>query len=163
MLVEKWPNRHSFPRFTRERTEPEGPRRFTVTMRSFVGRRGQFTFEDHEAPWGIVCRNLELNIGNLPNYHGTATFTGGPVPIQDYLPMWANMKAQFVLDGPRVRLQRVDLETDGATTVARGEVDLAHWPEQTHQVKSRVRFPRMREIFFKDEPWPLTGDGDFEG
>ena len=45
--------------------------------------------------------------------------------------MWANMKAQFVLDGPRIHLDRIDLDTDGATTVARGDVDIAHWPEQT--------------------------------
>ena len=32
--------------------------------------------------------------------------------------MWANMKAQFVIDGPRIHLDRIDLETDGATTVA---------------------------------------------
>src|SRR5262249_29898351 len=48
-------------------------------------------------------------------------------------------------------------------TIAKGEVDLGHWPEQTYSVQSRVRFPRMREIFFKNEPWPLSGDGDFDG
>jgi hypothetical protein len=163
MLVEKWPNRHSFPRFTRDDRGPDGPRRFTVTMQSFNGQRGQFSYEDHEAPWSIVCRNLEMRIENLPEYHGTATFDGGTVTIQDNLPMWANMKAQFVLDGPRVHLRRIDLETDGATTVARGDVDLAHWPEQTYQVQSRVTFPRMREIFFRNEPWPLAGDGTFDG
>src|SRR5262249_10977874 len=62
MLVEKWPNRHNFPRFTRERQTPDGPRRFTVTMRSFRAVRGQFAFEDHEAPWSVVCPNLELEI-----------------------------------------------------------------------------------------------------
>jgi hypothetical protein len=163
MLVEKWPNQHNFPRFTRDRQTPEGPRRFTVTMQSFRAVRGQFAFEDHEAPWSVVCPNLDLEIGNLPTYHGTATFSGGTVAIQDYVPMWANMKAQFVLDGPRIHVQRIDLDTDGAVTLARGEVDLAHWPEQTYRVQSKVRFPRMREIFFKNEPWPLQGDGNFDG
>ena len=77
--------------------------------------------------------------------------------------MWANMKAQFVIDGPRIHLERIDLHTDGATTVARGDVDTAHWPNQTYQVQSRVQFPRMRELFFKNETWRVAGDGDFTG
>ena len=44
-----------------------------------------------------------------------------------------------------------------------GAVDLGHWPEQTWHVRSRVHFPRMREIFFAKERWRLTGDGDFTG
>jgi len=163
MLVEKWPNEHNFPKFTREDSGPSGPRRFTVTMRSFRGERGQFTYEDHEAPWGIVCRNLALEIVNGQGYHGTAAFTNGTVTIQDDLPMWANMKAQFTLDGPRVHLSRIDLDTDGATTVAQGDVDLAHWPEQKYSVRSRVQFARMREIFFKNDSWALSGIGDFDG
>jgi hypothetical protein len=163
MLVEKWPTEHNFPRLTRQDDSPRGPRRFTVTMKSFKGERGEFSYEDHEAPWSVVCRKLNLDITNVPEYHGTATFTDGMVTIQDNVPMWTKMKAQFVLDGPRVRLDRIDIDTDGATTVARGEVDLAHWPEQTYQVQSRVQFPRMREIFFRNERWPLAGEGQFAG
>jgi hypothetical protein len=163
MLVEKWPTQHNFPRFTRQDSGPSGPRPFTVTMKSFVGERGQFAYEDHEAPWSILCRNLNLDITNLPQYHGTATFTDGTVTIQDNVPMWTKMKAQFILDGPRVQLGRIDLDTDGARTIAEGEVDLAHWPEQTYRVRSAVQFQRMREIFFRNEPWPLAGQGDFSG
>lgn len=162
MLVEKWANQHSFPRVTRPATS-SGPRRFTTTVRDLRASRGQFAYEDHEAPWGIICRNLDIGIGNLPGYHGTATFSGGTVTIQDYLPMWVNMNAAFDLDGPLIKLSRVDFETDGAVSVARGVVDAAHWPEQTYAVESHVRFPRMREIFFKNEPWKLAGDGDFKG
>ena len=162
MLVEKWQDQHNFPRFTRD-NQPQGERRVTVTMKYLRAFRGQFTYEDHETPWGIICRNLDINMGNLPKYHGTATFTGGTVAIQNYVPMWTNMKARFVLDGPRIHLDRVDLESDGAKSVAIGDVDLAHWPEQTFRVQSRVHFPRMRELFFKDETWNLTGDGDFNG
>jgi hypothetical protein len=163
MLVEKWPTQHNFPRFTRQDNSPTGSRPFTVTMKSFVGERGQFAYEDHEAPWSVVCRNLNLDITNLPQYHGTATFTDGTVTIQDNVPMWTKMKAQFILDGPRVQLGRIDLDTDGARTIAEGEVDLAHWPEQTYRVRSNVQFQRMREIFFRNEPWPLAGQGDFGG
>ena len=163
MLVERWDNAHNFPRFTREDRRPKGPSRITTTLKWLRASRGQFTFEDHETPWSIVCRNLQVDIGNLPKYHGTATFKGGTVTIQDFVPMWANMNASFVLDGPRIQLQRIDLETDGAVTVARGEVDAAHWPNQSYQVQSQVHFPRLRELFFKNEPWRVTGNGDFTG
>src|SRR5262249_44444652 len=49
------------------------------------------------------------------------------------------------------------------TTTGYGDVDLAKWPEMTFQVRSRVSFPRGREIFFKSEPWVLSGDSDFAG
>jgi len=164
MLVEKWDGGHNFPRVSHDDAgKPSGPRRMTTTLRWLRAYRGQFTFEDHETPWSIVCRNLDINIGNLPNYHGTAVFTDGTVTIQDFVPMWAKMKAQFVIDGPRIHLERIDLDTDGATTVARGDVDTAHWPNQGYRVQSRVKFPRMRELFFKDEPWRVTGNGDFNG
>ena len=163
MLVEKWPGQHNFPRFTRSDANRTSPRRFTVTMKSFRGERGQFGYEDHEAPWSILCRNITIGITNKPDYHGTATFTDGSVAIQDYVPMWARMKAEFVLDGPRIQLHRIALDTDGATTLAQGVVDVSRWPEQTYEVQSRVRFQRMREIFFKNDPWPLSGDGDFVG
>jgi hypothetical protein len=163
MLVEKWENLHNFPKFTRDDNQPRTERKVTVTLKYLRAWRGEFSYEDHDTPWSIVCRNLDINIGNLPGYHGTATFTGGTVKIQQYEPMWANMKAQFVLDGPRVRLGRIDLETDGATSIARGEVDLAHWPEQTFLVESRVNFPRMRQLFFTHESWDVSGEGNFSG
>ena len=163
MLVEKWDGAHNFPRFSHDDGKPPGPKRLTTTLKYLHAFRGQFTFEDHETPWSVICRNLDINIGNLPKYHGTATFTGGTVAIQDFVPMWANMKAQFVIDGSRIHLDRIDMDTDGATTVASGDVDMAHWPNQGYQVKSRVNFPRMRELFFKDETWRLAGDGDFTG
>jgi hypothetical protein len=163
MLVEKWDGSHNFPRFSHDDGQPPGPKRMTTTLRHLRAFRGQFSFEDHETPWSVICRNLDVSIGNLPNYHGTATFNGGTVTIQDFVPMWANMKAQFVIDGSRIHLDRIDMDTDGATTVATGDVDLAHWPNQGYQVKSRVNFPRMRELFFKDEPWRLSGAGDFTG
>jgi hypothetical protein len=163
MLVEKWDGAHNFPRFSHDDGKPPGPKRVTTTLKYLRAFRGQFTFEDHETPWSVICPNLDINITNLPNYHGTATFKGGSVTIQDFAPMWANMKAEFVIDGSRIHLPRIDMDTDGATTIASGDVDMGHWPNQGYQVKSRVNFPRMRELFFKDESWRLAGAGDFTG
>jgi hypothetical protein len=163
MLVEKWDGAHNFPRFSHDDGKPPRPRPVTVTLRYLRAYRGQFAFEDHETPWSVICRNLDINIGNLPNYHGTATFDDGAVTIQDFVPMWAKMKAQFVIDGSRIHLPRIDLDTDGATTIAQGDVDMGHWPNQSYTVQSRVQFPRMRQLFFKDETWDLSGDGRFTG
>jgi len=163
MLVEKWEGGHNFPRFNHDDGKPPGPRRVTTTLKFLHAYRGQFAFEDHETPWSVICPNLDITIGNLPNYHGTAAFNGGTVTIQDFVPMWANFKAQFVIDGPRIHLDRIDLDSDGAKTVLRGDVDMGHWPNMGYTMRSRVNFPRMRELFFKDAGWSVSGDGDFTG
>ena len=111
-------------------------------------------------PWSIVAPNLDLTITNFPTYHGEATFNAGLISIQDYVPMWVNFKGRFAIDGAKVRLERAEIVTDGAHTVAAGRVDFDHWPEQTYQVRSRVQFSRMREIFFANETWKLGGEGE---
>ncbi len=125
MLVEKWDGRTTFPKFTDDADQPPpGPKRFTTTLKYLRAWRGQFTFEDHEAPWSVVARNIDINIGNLPKYHGTATFTGGTVAIQHYVPFAAKMRASFVIDDGRIHLDRIEFDTDGAKTVATGVVDV---------------------------------------
>jgi hypothetical protein len=164
MLVEKFPDgRNNFPKFTNNNEPDKGPRKFTTTLKYLRAWRGNFTYEDHETPWSVEAPNLDLNMTNLPRYHGTATFKGGTIRIQDHLPMWGNFRAAFVLDGPQVHLPRIDIETDGAETTASGEVDFSHWPNMAYDVKSRVHFARMREIFFTNENWRLAGDGEFAG
>jgi len=163
MLVEKWENGHNMPRFTPD-DQPQGPKRFTTTVQYLRASRGQFTYEDHQTPWSIVCPNLDFTLGNVPNYHGEAAFAGGTVQIQNYKPMWANMRASYRLDGPHVDVDRIEIDTDGAKTVARGSVELGkRWPEQSYDFESRVQFPRMGDIFFSDQDWNLTGDGDVNG
>ena len=162
MLVEKWDNRTNFPKFTRDDNEPRGPKRFTTTLKIPAGVARPVHYEDHEAPWSVVARNIDLNIGNLPQYHGTATFSGGTVAIQDNVPFWANMKATLHASTARSSTSITSSSTPTARkTVATGDVDLGHWPEQTYEFKSRVQFARMRQLFFKDEKWELSGDGRF--
>jgi TamB, inner membrane protein subunit of TAM complex len=162
MLAEKWEFESNFPKFTNDQPST-GPRRFTTTLRHLRASSGQFTYEDHEAPWSIVARHIDIDIGNLPKYHGTATFNGGTVAIQNNVPFYANMKASYVIDGGRIHLDRIEFDSDGAKTIASGDVDIAHWPEQSYQFKSRVQFARMRQLFFKDERWDLSGEGEFTG
>ncbi|HEX7797019.1 MAG TPA: translocation/assembly module TamB domain-containing protein [Vicinamibacterales bacterium] len=163
MLVEKFKDGDNFPKFRDTNAPPGGPRRITTTLRWLGASRGRFAYEDHETPWSIVAPNLNLTITNFPSYHGEATFKEGLISIQNYVPMWVNFKGHFRLDGPRVQLDRAEIDTDGARTIAVGAVDFDHWPEQTYQVRSRVQFSRMREIFFANENWKLGGDGDFTG
>jgi hypothetical protein len=97
MLVERG-RRAELPRVVRG--EPsKGPRRATVTVQWL--RRTAAVLMKITPPWGIVCRNLDVTIGNFPNYHGTASFSGGTVGIRAE-PMWANMKAKFDIDGTRI-------------------------------------------------------------
>ena len=166
MLVEKWSAQHSFPKFTRDREEPpddEPKRPSRVKMKYLRAWRGQFAYEDHSSPWSVVARNIDLNITDFPTYRGEATFHGGTVAIQKYIPMWANMKARFRIDGNLLHLQQLAFDTDGARSTAVGVADFSRFPEMTYDVKSRVNFQRMRELFFQKENWALTGDGDFTG
>ncbi|MBI3263517.1 MAG: translocation/assembly module TamB [Acidobacteria bacterium] len=162
MLVETFPDgRHSFPKFTSD--EPAGPKRVETTVRWVNAYRGQFTFDDHGAPWRTVARNLEVKISHLADYRGQATFSNGTVQIRNFEPMSAAMRASFRLDGARVHFDRLDLTTDGATTVATGDTDLSHWPEQTYDFRSRVELPRMKEIFFAGQDFTLEGKGGVNG
>jgi hypothetical protein len=164
MLVETWPNgRHNFPKFTRESKGPKGPKRFVTTVRSVRALDGQFTFEDHGTPWSTVARNLNVTVRKGAGYEGKASFSDGTVAIQNYLPMRADMTSAFTIDGSLVKFHDLDLVADGSVSQVTGSVDLGRWPEQTWHVRSRVHFPRMREIFFARESWRLAGTGDFTG
>jgi hypothetical protein len=164
MRVEEWRDGHNFPKFTADDDDdPPGRRRFTVTLKYLRARRGEFSYDNHESPWGVVAPNIDLHIVNFPRYRGEAVFSGGTIYVQDHVPMWARMKARFTIDGPRLEMERIEIETDGATSVASGTIDIARWPEMLYDVESRVDFSRMREIWFRNEPWELSGDGFFKG
>ncbi len=164
MLVERFQGFDNFPKFRDTKAPPRTePSRFVTTMKYFRAWRGQFAYEDHEMPWSILAPNLDLTITDFPTYNGEARFNGGLITIQDYVPMWMNFKARFTIDGANVHLARVDLESDGARSTAAGSVNFDRWPEQSYQVRSRVQFARMREIFFAKERWDVDGESDFSG
>src|SRR5690348_5100627 len=107
MLAEKWPNESNFPKFTNDEEPSDGPKRFTTTLKYVRAWKGQFTYEDHEEPWSIVAPNIDIRIGNLPQYHGTASFTGGTVAIQNHVPFSASMTASYAIDGGMIHLDHI--------------------------------------------------------
>lgn len=164
MRVETFPDgRHNFIKIPTRRADPNAPRRFVTTVQLVRATRGEFTYEDHGTPWGTVARNLDVTVARLADYRGEFRFSGGTVTVQEYVPMWADAYGTFRIDGGRVVLDRIDLETDGASSRVTGEVNIARWPEQTYYVLSRVNFPRMKDIWFAGQNFTLFGEGEFRG
>jgi hypothetical protein len=167
MVVESYPNgRHNFPKVTPERKTPAGPSRFTTTLRAVNAARGQFTYEDHGTPWSTIARNLAVTLyrSEVTNdYRGNASFSNGTIKIQSYEPFSASMRSRFKLVGGKVTFDRIDLISDGATSVVDGVVDLGRWPEQIYRVKSHIDFPTQKNIFFHRERFTAHGQGDFQG
>lgn len=179
MLVESFPDgRHSFPRFAARRPDaaaagpqteagpPEEPsRRYIVTtLQRMVAREGEFAYRDHGAPWSVTARNVHLTIGKDDGYGGEASFTGGTVRIGSFAPMTAAMDAEYRLDGGLVDLTRIDLTMNGFVSRLTGEVDLLDWPEQTYRiVESSIELPPMKDVFFVDDDFTVTGAASFTG
>ena len=162
MTVETYKDgRHNFPKFTRD--GPKGPKRFVTTVRSVKATRGTFELQDHGAPWSIVAPNLEVAIRKADTYRGTADFDKATIRIARFEPMWARATSRFKIDGGKIVIEGIDLVTDGAVSHAVGEVDTARWPEQTYAVRSRIDFPRMKELFWARDKFTLTGTGEFAG
>ncbi len=163
MHVEQLPDGHTFPRLP-ERGAPGGESRWTITPQYVRARGGEFTYDDPLTPWKVVARNIDIVVTKpADGYAGQASFSDGTVRILDYLPFGAGMTSTFTVDGTRVVFDRIDLTTDGARTVVNGDVNLAHWPEQMYMVRSAIELPRMREIFFANDRFSLSGTGDFTG
>ena len=158
----------NIPKLT-PRPDPNRPRRpmpFTTTVRFVYAKNGEFEYLDHGTPWRVHGPNLNFQLvraENLNAYVGKAQFSDGLVQIQKYLPMRTDFTTRFVLDGGRVTLRHIDLVTDGAVTHVNGNLDFSRWPEQSYNVSSTLGFPRMRELFFANQTWRITGEGGFEG
>ncbi|MEO8679368.1 MAG: translocation/assembly module TamB domain-containing protein [Vicinamibacterales bacterium] len=165
MTVESFPDgRQTFPRVTGPPRAPStGPRPVVTTLQYIHAYRGKLIYNDYGSNWNTVAPNLDVTVSKLGEYRGYARFTGGTVRILDYLPMTADVSASFKIAGPNLLVDRLDMKSDGAVTTVTGVVDLAHWPEQTYKVKSRIQFAPMRPIFFRNETFTLSGAGDFTG
>jgi hypothetical protein len=172
MLVETWPSspafpngRHNFPKFT-PKNPSKGPKRFTTTLRSVLASRGSFTYEDHGTPWSTAARDLRvlLTRGIADTvYRGSTSFSDSTITIQSYEPFRASMRSRFIIDGSKLHFSRIDLTSDGAQSVMQGDIDLAHWPEQTYQIRSKIDFPTQKNIYFHRDKFAASGQGDFQG
>ncbi len=168
MLVEQFPGgRHSFPRVTgpkREKKKEPSRIKFTTTTKQVIAHRGHFIYDDHATPWKVDCPNLSVSVfRGLDSYRGTAAFSGGSVKIQNYEQFPADLETRFHIDGGKVILEAVDIQTRGATTAVTGYVDMGNWPDMLYNVKSRVDFPTWKGVFFKDMNFTVAGFGDFTG
>ena len=163
MYVETFADgRHSLPRFTRD--SPRQPSAWTTTLQYVRAYRGEFAYRDHGTPWSAVTRNLDVLVTRpTSEYRGQASFSNGTISIQDYVPMRADMSTTFRIVDGRVVFDRIDLTTDGAQSVLTGEVDVGRWPEQLYHIRSRIDLPKMREIFFANDDFSLSGESSFTG
>ncbi len=152
---------HNFPKFTRD--TPPGPKRFTTTLGHVRAHDGEFVFEDHGTPWSTVARHLEVRITKTSGYRGQVWFSNGTVSISDSLPMRADLRASFAIDGGLLLFDKLDLWTDGAYSQVTGEVNMGAWPDQYWTVHSRVDFPTARGIFFARDRFTVAGEGLFDG
>ena len=154
--------RHSFPKVTPK--GPRGPSAWTTTLQYVRAHRGEFTFQDHGTPWGIVARNLDLTVARPGNeYVGQAKFSDGLTSIQGYVPFQTDMSSTFKIDAGRVVFDRIDLTTEGTSSVLVGDANLAYWPELMVQVKSTIDLPKMRKLFFAGDSFTLVGESQFLG
>src|SRR5688500_410711 len=165
MVVESFPDgRQTFPRLTGPPRKPRTTPRPVVTTLSYVhAYRGEFVFNDFGSDWSTVARNLDVTVTKAAEYRGHARFTGGTIVVQKYEPMTADASATFKIDDGKIVMDRIDLVTDGAVSQLTGLIEIAKWPQQTYQIKSRVQFPQMREIFFARDSFSLHGEGLFNG
>ena len=128
--------KHSLPRLA-PTSSSDRKSGWTTTLEWVRAHRGEFTFEDHAAPWSVITRNLDVTVARPGSeYRGQASFSNGLVAIQSYVPFRADMKSSFRIDGTRVVLEKIDMITDGARSSVHGDVNLKYWPEQSFRVES---------------------------
>ncbi len=165
MVVESFPDgRQTFPRLTGPPRKPRtGPRPVVTTLQYVRAHRGELVFNDYGSDWRAIAPNLEVIVAKGRDYRGKMRFTGGTIVIQKYEPMQADLTATLAFIDGRIVMDRIDLVTDGAVSTMSGVVDLPKWPEQLYQIKSRIQFPKMREIFFARDKFSLFGEGNFTG
>ncbi|HEY0874634.1 MAG TPA: translocation/assembly module TamB domain-containing protein [Vicinamibacterales bacterium] len=170
MVVETYPGgRHNFPRVKgppRDPNRPQGPKRFTTTLSQVLATGGKFTYIDHGTPWSIDAPSLRVMMYRRDardDYGGTASFDDATIRIQEYEPFAARMNSRFSLKGADIHFDRIDLLTDGATSILEGDIEMDNWPEQIYRIRSKIDIATQKGIFFTHDPFTATGDAEFDG
>jgi len=162
MAVETWPgDRNNFPRLPTG-GGGGGKSAIKVTASYVHAFRGQFLFDDHHN-WSTLVRNLDITVMKLVGYRGTARSSGGRVTVGQFVPMSMGMMSWFKIEGGKVRLDRMDLKTYGADTIVQGYADVSHWPEMRFNIRSTIDMPKIREIFWANAGFSLSGTMQFQG
>jgi len=160
--VETWPgDRNNLPRLKSE-TPGRGASPIRISASYVHAYRGQLTYDDHRT-WTTVVPNLDITVMKLLEYRGTSRSSGGVITIGRFEPMSAAMNTSFKIDRGKILLDRIELNTSGARTLCTGSVDVNHWPDMRFTVRSTIQMPRMREIFWADDQFTLSGVMQFQG
>ena len=165
LIVESYPNAiHNWPRLAGPPRPPRtGPSLVTTTIQNIRATRGHLIVRDFGSSWGLDAPNLEIAAVKDTNYHGTMSWRGGTLLIQQYEPMWAHFSTGFVVQDGLVQLQQMALSADGAEVRGSGTLDPATFPAATYQLTSHHDLPRARAIFYAKDQFRLSGEGDFAG
>jgi hypothetical protein len=165
LIVESYPNAiHNWPRLSGPPRPPRtGPPLVTTTIRNVRATRGHLIVRDFGSSWGLDAPNLEIAAVKDTEYHGTMTFDGGTLLIQQYEPMWAHFSTGFAVRDGMVVLEDMALDADGAQLRGTGRIDAATFPEATYTLTSTHQLPRTRAIFYAKDQFRLSGEGHFAG
>ena len=109
-------------------------------------------------------RNLDITVLKLVGLPRLLDLVGRHGDASSrYTPMAADLRTWFRIDGGKVLLDRIELDTDGAKSTMTGVVDIAHWPEQTYEIDSVHRPAAQRGIWWAPTTFTLSGEAHFKG
>ena len=90
--------RHNFPKLTPERKDPQGPSRFTTTVRPSIARAASSPTRITARRGAPSRRNLDVSCTaatSTTTIAARASFSNGTVSIQTYEPFSATMRSRF--------------------------------------------------------------------
>jgi hypothetical protein len=165
MVLESYPNgRQTFPRVTGPPRPPRtGPSLITTSLQYIHLSNGALEFRDYGSQWSIATQKVDITVTQLADLRGRLSFAESTLWVQNYLPMRAALDGSFAVADGKVRFDRVELRTDEGVHALTGELDAAHWPEQTWQFESRMPLARIRHLFFQGYPLEMSGEARFRG
>ena len=167
MLVEEWRDGHSFPKFgerdndgNRRAARVGSPRRSGICAPGADSSRTRTTRRR-----GASSRRTSISTSRTArSYHGGRSLHRRHGHDSGHLPMWANMKARFAIDGSNAADGPHRHRHRRRQTVAVGSVDMSiAGPSRLYARQVARATSRGCARFSCEGAWQLTGDGDFNG